>query len=96
MMMDINDRFEAVNDDYIKFDRVETKRSQRPDLHAYLLLDDLFPNPGRDMVCSAAHDEIWLDVEGEKLNDLTDEQILELTRCGVRYDSECDSLAMFA
>lgn len=93
--MNIYDRFEAVNDDYLKFDRVENKRSQRPDLHAFILLDDLFPNNGNDIVCSAGHDEIWLDFEGNKLNDLTDEQILELTRCGVRYDSECDSLAMF-
>lgn len=45
--MDIHERFEAVNDDYINFDRVENKRSERPDLHAWLLLDELFPNPGQ-------------------------------------------------
>jgi hypothetical protein len=93
--MEINERFDAVEGDYAKFDLVEAKRSQRPDLHALLLLDELFPNPGRDIIRSAAHSEIWLDVEGEKLNDLTDPQILELARCGVRYDSENDYLIMF-
>ena len=94
--MDIHERFEAVNDDYIKFDRVENKRSERPDLHAWLLLDELFPNPGHDMVSAAEHDEIWLDVDDEQLETLTDEQILELVRCGVRHDDECECLAMFA
>jgi hypothetical protein len=92
--MGIHERFEAVNEDYIKFDRVENKRSQRPDLHAYLLLDEIFPS-SKDMVCAASHDEIWLDVEGKQLEKLTDEQILELTRCGVRHCNESDSLAMF-
>lgn len=93
--MNIKERFEAVNDDFLEFDLIEVKRSQRQDLHAFLMLDELFPNPGSDIVCSAAHDEIWLNVGGEKLNDLIDSQILELTRCGVRYDSENDSLCMF-
>jgi hypothetical protein len=95
-MMDTHERFEAFNDDYLKFDRIENKRNQRPDLHAWLLLDELFPNPGRDMVAAAEHDEIWLDVDGKKLEKLTDEQILELVRCGVRYDSKYNCLAMFA
>jgi diadenosine tetraphosphatase ApaH/serine/threonine PP2A family protein phosphatase len=93
--MDIADRFEAVKDEYIEFDRIENKRSKRPDLHAFLLLDELFPNNGIDMVCGAMHDEIWLEPDGGKLDGLTDEQILELTRCGVRYDSDTNGLAIF-
>ncbi len=95
-MIGTHERFEAVNDDYLKFDRIENKRNQRPDLHAWLLLDELYPNPGYGMVSAAGHDEIWLDVEGEKLESLTDDQILELVRCGVRHDSEHDCLVMFA
>lgn len=94
--MTLHERFEAVNDDYLKFDRVENKRSQRPDLHAFLLLDDLFPNAGHDMVSSAEHDEFYLEPSGDKLDLLTDEHILELTRCGVRHDDELECLAMFA
>jgi hypothetical protein len=95
-MISTYERFEAFNDDYLKFDRIENKRNQRPDLHAWLLLDELFPHPGHGIVSAAESGEIWIDVEGEKLEILTDEQILELVRCGVWYDSEYDCLAMFA
>jgi hypothetical protein len=91
--MSIHDRFEAVNDDYLKFDRVKEKRSSRPDLHAFLLLDEIFTAP-RDIIQAAEHDEIFLDINEEQASKLTDDQILELVRCGVRY-SECDCLCMF-
>lgn len=96
-MLDLYATFEKHNDDYLKFERVENKRHQRPDLCAFLLLDELLPNDGSDMVCAAAHDEIFLDADCEKLAEVaTEDDILTLTRCGVRYDSETDSLAMFA
>jgi len=93
--MDIDDRFEQFSDDYIKFERVENKRSSRPDLHAFLLLNELVPGTN-DMVSAAEHDEIFLSVEPEELNKVaTDEQILELVRCGIRYNSSHDCLCMF-
>jgi len=94
-IMCTKERFEAVNDDFLKFELVEKKLNHRPDLHAWIFLDLLFPNPGSDIVCAAAHDEIWLDVSSENIAKLTDKNILELTRCGVRYDAENESLAMF-
>ena len=89
-------RFEAVNDEFLKFDRIGNKRCERPDLHAFLLLDELFPSPGQDMVSGAGHDEIWLDVTADQIESLTDEQIVELVRCGVRYDYGTNALSMFA
>jgi len=87
-MLDDND------DEYIKFDRIENKRSQRPDIHAFLLLDELCPGT-TDMVAGAAHDEIFLDVSLEDLAKvITEDQVVELIRCGVRH-SEYDCLAMF-
>ena len=91
--MDISERFEAVDDDYIKFNLVDNKRNGRPDLHAFLLLDELFPNKTRDMVCGSSHDVIYLDVASEEIETLSDEHILELTRCGVMYSG--DGLSMF-
>lgn len=91
--MNTENRFEAVDDDYGEFDKVQNKRSQRPDLHAFLLLDELFPAPGRGMVSAADYDKIWLEIEDEQVDKLTDEQILELVRCGVMYDGD-GSLAM--
>jgi len=92
--MEVKEMFDKYDDEYIEFKRVENKRSNRPDLHAFLLLDELFPRD-RDIVCAAEHDEIYLDVETEEVETLTEEQVLELTRCGVRYDGE-GYLVMFA
>ena len=78
------------------FDKIENKLSQRKDLHAFLLLDKIMPG-NNDIIGSAAHDEIYLNFDCEKLNKvITDEQILELRRCGVLYDNECECLMMFA
>lgn len=81
--------------EFLKFDRVQNKTSQRPDLHAFTLLDKLVPG-NRDLVSAAEHDEIWLSVQPEELAKVaTEEQIVELIRCGVRYDQTSEGLAMF-
>jgi hypothetical protein len=83
--------------DYLEFEEVENKRSNRRDLHAFLLLDELFPiaiDRHDDMISAAEHDEFYLDVSWGNIEKLTDDQILELTRCGVRCDE--DALCMFA
>lgn len=93
--MDIRAVFKAYDDEYLKFERVEEKISERPDLHAFMLLDRLLAGKG-DMVCCAEHDEIWLDVDVDELAKLaTKGQIIQLIRCGVRYDEDTNSLAMF-
>jgi hypothetical protein len=83
-------------DEFLKFERVESKTSNRADLHAFNLLDKLVPGEC-DIICAAEHDEFWLEVAPEDLAKAatTEEQIVELIRCGVRYDSEYDCLAMF-
>ncbi len=105
--MELKERFESFNDDFLEFEKVQNKRSKRPDLHAFLLLDEIVPpqptrgRPDRldqshDMIAAAEHDEIWLATSCNELNkNATDEQILELVRCGVRYDDAYQSLCMF-
>jgi hypothetical protein len=89
------EQYEKHGDEYLKFDLVQNKTSRRPDLHAFNLLDRLVPGK-RDMIRAAEHDEIWLDVSPEELAKVaTEEQIIELIRCGVRYDASTDSLALF-
>jgi hypothetical protein len=92
--MNLQEIFEEYNDEYLSFEKVENKRSQRPDLHAFLLLDELFPSD-RDIVSAAEHDEIYLDIEEDQLEKLTKEQILELVRCGIIFDSEYGCLCSF-
>ncbi len=83
------------HDEFLKFDRVNPKRSNRTDLHAFLLLDQLVPNTG-DMISAAEHDEFFLEVNMKKLAEvITEDQIIELIRCGVRI-TEYDCLGMFA
>ena len=77
-----------------EFVRVENKRSNRPDLHAFMLLDELFPGT-YDIIGGASHDEIYLALENDQVDKISYEHALELHRCGVIYDSENDSLYMF-
>ena len=97
---------EALSDkhegEFLKFERVTNRRSQRPDLHAFLLLDEILPpkptigdpSCSSDMVASAGHDEIWLDTDIDQLAEVaTEDQWIELVRCGVRIDD--GYLAMF-
>jgi hypothetical protein len=87
--------FERHEEEFLKFNRIEQPRSRRPDLHAFLLLDALVPG-ATDMVSAAEHDEIWLDVDTEALAAVvTEEQVRDLVRCGVRWDAEFDCLALF-
>lgn len=90
-------RFEKFDDEFLKFDRIPAERrlSNRPDLHAFLLLDRLMPGTS-DMVSAAEHDEIWLDVDTEELDaKVSDEELMDLIRCGVRYHDEYESLCLF-
>ena len=85
--MDLYVRWETVTNisEFAEFAKVESKRNRRKDLHAFLLLDELFPSD-HDIVKIATHEQIFLDVDENKIETLSDEQIVELSRCGVFYD----------
>lgn len=95
-MIDLEKAFEAASDEFLEFERIEKPLHPRPDICGFLKLCELLPNAGRDMVSAAEHDEIFLDVEPEKLAEVaTQDDIIYLHRCGIRLSSETDSLAMF-
>ncbi len=92
MAIDIEAIEAKYEEEFINFDRIQNKRNKRPDIHAFLLLDELIPGKS-DIVCHASHDEICLDIDEEELAKVaTEEQIVELMRCGVRFG---DGLRMF-
>lgn len=94
-LLNSDDENEDFQDEFLEFEKIENKRSQRPDIHAFLLLDSLCPGDC-DMVSGADHDIIFLDVEIEDLAKvITEEQAIELVRCGVMYSDEYDCLSMF-
>lgn len=94
-MIDLKATFDKYEDDFLLFERIVNPPHRRPDICAFIVLDRLVPGTS-DMVVSAEHDEIWLDVDVEALaSAATDDDILLLSRCGVRLDDDVDSLAMY-
>lgn len=95
-MLDLVALDEKYEHEYLQFQRVENKRSNRPDVHAFILLDALMPAKKTDDILSAAeHDGVWLGVSTEKFSEVaTEEQFVELMRCGVLYDEDCESFRM--
>lgn len=89
--------FEKYNDEYIQFQNVANKRSRRPDMHAFIVLDELLPGDGKgDLISAAEHDQFFLDIEPEALARVaTEELVLDLVRCGVSYDEKNESLFLF-
>lgn len=98
-------RFKAISneddgDEYLKDERIRPDRRlhRRPDVNAILLLDKLAGDKAaldRDAICSAAHDQFWLDVDPAAICETaTDEDIRDLIRCGVSIEG--DGFYMFA
>jgi hypothetical protein len=85
------------DEEFLKHEKIEHKRHPCTDINAAILLNELVPlKPGRKMLSGTAHDEIFFYVNIEDLDEvLTEEQAIELIRCGVFYDPDCESLAMF-
>lgn len=87
-------------EEYLKFDKVVDKLSNRADLCAFMLLDKLVPAKkdiiGAAMIGSAEHDEIWIETSLEELAKVvTENDVLTLIRCGVMLDEYQESLHMF-
>lgn len=94
-MINLEEVFQKYDYEWLHFDSVKEKLHPRPDICAFLLLDKLVPNPNRDMISSAEHDEIFLDTDCDELAAAaTEEDIITLIRCGVLYEHR--GLCMFA
>ncbi len=92
----IDELFEKHGKEYLEFKKIKNKLNHRPDLHAFLLLDSLSKkNDNSDMISYSAHDEFFLSVAPEDIKDVTEDQIIELIRCGVRISNE-GGFCMFA
>lgn len=88
--------FDAVHNEFLKFDRVENPLHKRRDLSAFLLLEQLVPGKGGPFLAAAEHDEVFLDVDCDALGKVaTEADIMTLVRCGVRYSGEYHCLCMF-
>jgi len=94
--VNIEELFKKYTNEYLHFERVDNPLSTRPDLSAFLLLDKLLGYSNEDILSCAGHDEVFLSADVEELAKVaSEEDIITLIRCGVRYSSEYDCLCMF-
>lgn len=82
--MTIHDRFEKHIDQHCKFELVEHKRSNCADIHAFMLLNDIF-EIDYNIITSVDHYGYYLGISDNELEILTDKQIIELIRCGITH-----------
>ena len=97
-MLDLEAVFDDNKDEFLKDCRIDPARRlhPRPDLDAFLRLHSLVPEI-KDMIAGAWHDEFCLSVDCEALaQSATADDVVDLIRCGVRYDRLHESLVMFA
>ena len=97
MSINLKEVFDQYESEFLNFDRVpeDRKLSNRLDLCAFLLLDQLVPGT-RDIVSAAEHDVIYLETDVEKLAEVaTLDDVLTLARCGVMWNDEIECLEMF-
>jgi hypothetical protein len=103
---EVEELFETHGDEHSKSKRIPKERrlSYRDDIQAFMMLDKLLPPTEKqkedgkglcDIVCAAEHDKIWLGVDYSELADagITEEQIIDLIRCGCMAESE--GISMF-
>jgi hypothetical protein len=91
--------FEERADDFGNIEDVKPSRRlhRRPDLNAFLLLDKLLTN-GNDsaILVDARNEQVWLSPKPwEVMQRASEEDLLDLVRCGVFYDEDNDSLSMY-
>ncbi len=89
--------FEKHEGEYRQFERVQHPLSKRPDIHALMCLDLLFPSESGEsvMIGAVCNDGIYLELNKEQISSLSENQVIDLTRCGVIYDEERKLLMMY-
>ncbi len=93
--MNINDIFKSYDEpDFLQFDKVENKRSSRRDLHAFMLLDDLFDGEA-DIIESSEWELVRLSISQDQIETLAPTIIQELVRCGVLYNEHSEALYIY-
>lgn len=76
---------------FLTFEKIENPRATRPEVLAFLLLDELVParkDVTQSMVKYTSDSRVVLDVDLEALaaSGITEDQVLMLVRCGVEYE----------
>lgn len=89
--------FEKHYEEFLKCKDVPPERmlTSRADLHVFMMLDRMVPG-SNDIVSAANHDEIFLSIEPvDLMQAASEEDIVDMIRCGLRFDRDNESLCMF-
>ena len=92
--LNVSELFRAHYKEFGEFGRVENKLDSRMDLHALVLLAKLFPSEKR-IISEFGLSWFCIGVTPKQVESLTSEQVLELVRCGVRYDDNNGDLIVY-
>ena len=90
---DLAEWFSVNFDEYLHFERVYNRITNRPDLEALLMLGKQYDGDV-DILGGVNYEEVFLNVDINKV-DLTEGDVIKLLRCGVRYNSDNECLSMF-
>ena len=83
------------DEEFIKFDRVTNKATNKADLHGFLILDRLDPE-STSVLGSAGADEVFLHTSPDAVLDkITEVDIIDLLRCGISYNEGYESFYIF-
>lgn len=93
-IINVEEMFDKHEDSHGKWDQIPNAEKRHPvrQMCAFMYIYEQAPADKHRVVGGAEHDLIWLNCDQTKL---TEDDVLYLRRCGVWYDSESDSLAMF-
>lgn len=95
-LKEMSEAFKKYSDEeFLKFDRVTNKATNKSDLHGFLILDRLEPE-STAVLGSAEHDEVFLHTSPDAVLDkITEADIIDLLRCGISYNEEYESFYTF-
>lgn len=83
----MRDLFKQLAQDSMDFDSIEYKRCYLPDMHAFLILLDIYPetmSDGYGIISAAEHHQIYFTFDLDKLATVITEDIIkELVCCGI-------------
>ncbi len=85
--------FKKYKNEAHKFDLVENKKSLRPDLHILLKIDEWFPDT-EQIIGAIIKRNVCINLQVEQIETLTEDQVIELIRCGVNYHGTYECLTI--
>lgn len=90
------EELEALFEKHSDTEYLKRKGDGPNDLAAFIRIQNLVGGD-KDIIAAAEHDEYWLSTDPTELAEAaSEEDVIFLIRCGVRYDEDTESFAFFA